>query len=276
MKAIIIFLNFMIVLPLFGIKNKMVSQESTVTKDENKKTILKTEISVPGRSPWTDTGIDLKSGQQFEINATGTVWANAVVSTGPDGITGRKDWEVYCVIKGKPHEGLIAKIGNDGEPFFAGSKGQWTVKNPGRLFFGVNDNDLGNNKGSFEVRILIYSESTVPIIIKGTVTWAETSVFVEKGETVSITATGKVWANASVSCGPEGVKDRPDWDMYCIVKGKPHAGLIARIGKSEPVFIGMAGTLTAKEAGILLLGVNDSDVGNNKGEFEVWVSQAIK
>lgn len=276
MKAVIVFLSFIIVLLLLSMKNQLSAQELTTTKGQKAKPLLEIEINVPGRAPWTDTGIDLKTGQYFEISAAGTVWANAEISTGPDGITGRKDWEVYCVIRGKPHEGLIAKIGADGEPFFAGSKGQWTVKNTGRLYFGVNDNDLGNNKGSFEVRIWVYNESPDAVIVKGTQTWTETSVFVEKGQSVALTASGKVWANASVNCGPAGVKDRPDWDVYCIVKGKPPAGLIARIGKSEPVFIGEAGTITAQDSGILFLGVNDSDVGNNKGEFEVFVSRDIK
>ena len=49
-------------------------------------------ISVNGKKTWTDTGIDVVKGQKIRITATGTVYANASVSGGPEGILNRPDW----------------------------------------------------------------------------------------------------------------------------------------------------------------------------------------
>ncbi len=94
------------------------------------------------------------------------------------------------------------------------------------------------------------------------------------GSKISLVAKGKVFANATVSGGPEGIANRPDRNVYCIVKDKPHAGLIAKIGNGKPVFIGAEHGFIATESGRLFLGINDSDVGNNKGEF--WVEVKVE
>ncbi len=44
---------------------------------------------------------------------------------------------------------------NKGNAFFVGSSLSFTACDSGELFFRVNDNDLGNNKGEFSVSVKV-------------------------------------------------------------------------------------------------------------------------
>lgn len=242
---------------------------------ENKKKGQVYTITVPGTKIWTDTKIDIWKGQHIYITAEGTVYANSSVYGGPEGISNRPDWDVYCLIKGKPHEALIMKIG-DGKVVFVGKTINYTASNNGRLYLGVNDNDVGNNKGEFRVKLELGPTQNLQggdIIVSGKKQWTRTGIHIEKGDRIEINASGKVYANSSVFGNPDGITNRPDWDYYCIVKGKAHAGLIARIGDEKAFFVGSSYSFTADASGELILGVNDNDTGNNKGEFSVSVSK---
>ena len=230
-------------------------------------------IIVDGKKTWTDTGIDVVKGQKISITATGTVYANATVSGGPEGIFNRPDWDTYCVIKGKPHVGLIMKIGN-GPAVFVGKALNYTAPLSGRIYLGVNDKDVGNNKGEFTAILYLSKISPVgggKIKVSGKQTWTTTGIRISKGQHVKITASGKVYANATVCGGPDGIPNRPDWDIYSVVKGKPHAGLTAKIGTGNAFFVGSSLSFTARDSGELFFRVNDNDLGNNKGEFSVSV-----
>ncbi len=103
--------------------------------------------------------------------------------------------------------------------------------------------------------------------------WTDAGVTVEEGQTLSLDAEGTVWASPSVSYGPEGEPNRPDWKKYSVIPEAPHLGLIARIGeKGAPFFVGRSYQARATASGRLWLGVNDHDAANNKGEFKVTVS----
>ena len=121
----------------------------------NSKMVIK-EIVVSGKKSWTDTGIEISKGQEIHINATGSVWANKSTECSPDGVY-KKKWEKYCVIKNVNHEALIGKIGNNGIPFLVGAQISLIPKQAGRLYLGVNDKDIRNNKGAFNV-IVKYSQ----------------------------------------------------------------------------------------------------------------------
>ena len=234
-------------------------------------TLTAQTIKVDGKKIWTDTGIDVAKGQKVSVTATGKVFANATVSGGPEGISGRPDWDQYCVVKGKLPECLIVKIG-EGEAFYAGKSITFTATESGRIFLGVNDTDVGNNKGEFIAQVTIAKpvpESSGGIKVPGNKAWTGTGVIFGKGRKLKIAASGEVLPNGVVKSGPEGVTDRPDWDVYCVVKSKGHAGLIARIGNGLPFYVGNSFEYVTDEPGELFLGVNDTDIGNNKGEFSV-------
>jgi hypothetical protein len=110
-------------------------------------------VSVAANRVWTDSGLDVASGQTLSVDATGKVWASKTLSYGPEGEPNRPDWQKYSVIAEAPHLGLIAKIGEDGGPFFLGRSYQARLTGAGRLYLGVNDKDAANNKGEFTVTV---------------------------------------------------------------------------------------------------------------------------
>jgi len=56
-----------------------------------------------------------------------------------------------------------------------------------------------------------------------------------------------------------------------VIKGVSHAALIGRIGHHQPFFVGEHYHHIVGESGMLYLGINDSDVGNNSGFLQVKV-----
>jgi hypothetical protein len=110
-------------------------------------------VTVDARTPWTDTDVDLRAGQEVMFSSTGQVrW-------GPgrrDGAEGERNSPVN---QGRPMPernaaALIGKIGQNGDPFFIGSDTQpIRVRASGRLFVGINDDVLQDNSGSLRVTI---------------------------------------------------------------------------------------------------------------------------
>ena len=110
-------------------------------------------VSVMARTPWTDTGIDVRPGQNVFFSATGEVrW-------GP----GRRDdaagehnspFNGNRPMPNRPAGSLIGKIGPNGDPFFIGGATEAIrVRGGGRLYLGINDDFLDDNSGSFRVVI---------------------------------------------------------------------------------------------------------------------------
>ncbi|NWG00489.1 MAG: hypothetical protein HXY19_06060 [Thermoanaerobaculaceae bacterium] len=114
-----------------------------------------TVVAVAADRVWTDSGLDVTKGREITIEAEGKVWANPTLSYGPEGESRRPEWKQYSVIAEAPHLGLIAKIGEDGAPFFLGRSYQARLATSGRLYLGVNDKDTANNKGEFTVKVTV-------------------------------------------------------------------------------------------------------------------------
>jgi Caspase domain len=110
-------------------------------------------VSVPATVHWLDTKQDVSEGQRVRIEATGQV-THAVGSpqVGPDGDP-RPELRQFNLLPSTNHAALIAKIGDQGQPFLVGSSLNTVAYTTGRLYLGVNDAGLGNNSGSFNVRI---------------------------------------------------------------------------------------------------------------------------
>jgi hypothetical protein len=108
-------------------------------------------ILVDSRTQWTDTGVDIRSGQPLLFSTTGEVrW-------GPnrrDGAGGERNSPRN---QGRPMPdrnaaALIGKVGENGDPFFIGdAKEAIRVRGSGRLYLGLNDDYLGDNSGSLRV-----------------------------------------------------------------------------------------------------------------------------
>ena len=108
-------------------------------------------LTLSGSTQWLDTGVSLNAGDGVGIRASGTITVVAGGSPlGPDGETctvdtNRADLQAPCY-------SLIGRIGN-GDPFEIGSAVQLTGVSGGELYIGVNDDNFGDNTGSWSVRI---------------------------------------------------------------------------------------------------------------------------
>jgi hypothetical protein len=116
--------------------------------------------TVPGNSRGTDTGIDVRSGDQITFTASGTVVAGQRAgSVGPEGKTSSGFGQIIGT-RPVPNAGVGALIGYirtaDGQmsqAFFVGSQLTFSVPADGRLYLAINDDDYRDNSGSFTVRI---------------------------------------------------------------------------------------------------------------------------
>jgi hypothetical protein len=112
-------------------------------------------IRVNGNQPWADTGIEVRAGDRLTFSSSGQIRVAqgdapetlaSVDGAGSFQSTGR-----YPVATA-PAGALIGRIGN-AAPFGIGSQTSLTMPASGRLFLGVNDDNFGDNSGSFTVTI---------------------------------------------------------------------------------------------------------------------------
>jgi hypothetical protein len=104
--------------------------------------------------------------------------------------------------------------------------------------------------------------------------WTPTGITVRQGETLSFTADGEI----RISGNPDDVASASGVRVQRFDRRAPMptvlaGALIGRIGNSEPFGIGTSGTFPAPAAGQLFLGINDSNVSDNEGEFRVQVNR---
>lgn len=103
--------------------------------------------------------------------------------------------------------------------------------------------------------------------------WTMAGVRVTKGQRLSFSTTGRVQFSARQehTAGPDGNPGVAAVDMP--VTGLPVGGLIGKVGNSAPFPIGSnTGPIVMPETGLLMLGVNDSDLSDNSGFFAVVVA----
>ncbi len=117
----------------------------------------RTDQTVPGQLAWTDTGLEVTTGDALGIRASGQVCYGGNGTTlcyGPDGngTVAPADWTAPSAAA----HGLVAKIGS-GTPFFVGATYIDTAAADGRLYLGSNDRvgTYGDNGGSYQAHIEI-------------------------------------------------------------------------------------------------------------------------
>jgi PA-IL-like protein len=111
-------------------------------------------ITVPARQAWTDTGIDVKTGDVVRFAAEGTVLRGPGQEDGPAGEM-NSPMNDRRPVPARPAGALIGRIGTSpSDVFFIGDdRGGFRVRTSGRLHLGVNDHYYADNSGSFEVRV---------------------------------------------------------------------------------------------------------------------------
>ena len=121
------------------------------------------------------------------------------------------------------------------------------------------------------------------VTVNGKPIYTHTAVIVHSGDTITITASGKIsFGGGKISgLGPGGIP----WGAECDAIANPHQrrlpwplrgapcwSLIGRIGKNKAIEIGPSQTFTADHDGELLLGVNDNFTRDNTGTWDAKVT----
>lgn len=103
---------------------------------------------------WTNSGWVVRKGQKIRIIGNGNISLGKGKSSNPSGLYDLED--SAKLLKSVPTGALIAVIGDDNNEFiYIGSERTFTAARDGALFLGVNEGNLNDNSGSFEVRIEI-------------------------------------------------------------------------------------------------------------------------
>ena len=111
-------------------------------------------FTVDPRERWTDTGLTVERGDviAFEMNGTVRLSNDASDVAGPAGAySGRR--AAQAPLPAQPAGALIGRIG--ASEFAIGNQSSITAPASGRLFLGVNDDHLADNRGQFEVFVSV-------------------------------------------------------------------------------------------------------------------------
>ncbi len=131
------------------------TQPSTQTGPATQSTFF--TIKVPVRADntnngWTNSGLVVRKGQRLRISATGRVFLGGGRFSTPSGMQGSADNEK--LMRGEATGALIAVIGDDNDDFLLiGTRRDFVAQRDGVLFLGVNEGNLSDNTGTYDVVI---------------------------------------------------------------------------------------------------------------------------
>jgi hypothetical protein len=101
---------------------------------------------------WTNSGLVVRRGQRIRVSASGRVTLGAGKVSTPAGIPAITDNDK--LMRSSPTGGLIAVIGDDNDDFiFIGARREFVAQRDGVLFLGVNEGNLNDNTGAYDVII---------------------------------------------------------------------------------------------------------------------------
>lgn len=101
---------------------------------------------------WTNSGLVVRRGQRLRISASGRVSLGTNRFATADGLPAIADRDK--LMRNQPTGGLIAVIGDDNDDFiFIGRGHDFVAQRDGVLFLGVNEGNLSDNTGAFDVVI---------------------------------------------------------------------------------------------------------------------------
>lgn len=107
---------------------------------------------------WTNSGWVVKKGQRIKISGSGEISIGSGKTTAAGGLYDFED--ETKLLKAVPTGALIAVIGDDNNEFiYIGAEREFVATRDGALFLGVNEGNLNDNSGSFDVKIEIAADS---------------------------------------------------------------------------------------------------------------------
>jgi len=111
-------------------------------------------VVVSADVPFVDTGVNVRAGQTVYFVALGQVRWGPNRKDGPEGEKGSRS-NPNRPIPNRPAAALIGRIGGElnGCFFLGNERGPIRMREPGRLFLGINDDLLTDNSGNFLVTV---------------------------------------------------------------------------------------------------------------------------
>jgi hypothetical protein len=110
---------------------------------------------------WTNSGLVVRKGQRLRISSTGRVSLGGGRFSTPSGIVGGVDNDK--LMRNEATGSLIAVIGDDNDDFLLiGTRRDFVAQRDGVLFLGVNEGNLNDNTGTFDVVIEAEAGATTP------------------------------------------------------------------------------------------------------------------
>ncbi len=139
---------------------------STPEKDTNPRpaapTFFTIKVSVRAdntNNGWTNSGLVVRRGQRLRITSSGRVDLGRRGFSTPAGVAMANDND--RLMRTEPTGGLIGVIGDDNDDFvFLGARHEFVAQRDGVLFLGINEGDLTDNRGSYDV--VIEAEAGTP------------------------------------------------------------------------------------------------------------------
>jgi len=111
---------------------------------------------------WTNSGLVVRKGQRLRITATGRVSLGGGRFSTPSGMPG-SSVDNEKLMRTESTGALIAVIGDDNDDFLLiGTRRDFVAQRDGVLFLGVNEGNLNDNTGTFDVVIEAEAGMTAP------------------------------------------------------------------------------------------------------------------
>jgi len=128
----------------------------------------------------------------------------------------------------------------------------------------TNNPPTSSNPTFFQINVRVHADNSS----NG---WTNSGLVVRRGQRLRISASGRVNLGNNRSATADGLPNIPDRDK--LMRNQPTGGLIAVIGDDNDdfVFIGRGRDFVAQRDGVLFLGVNEGNLSDNSGTFDVVI-----
>ena len=105
--------------------------------------------------------------------------------------------------------------------------------------------------------------------------WTETNFWCDQGDTFEISVTGRAWHDASAESevGPDGLTNGEHPEARVLADANT-ASVIGRLDSIPEIFyVGTGTTYECPAQGNLYLGINDTNLDGNSGEFHASITR---
>jgi len=130
-------------------------REDTQPMSSSAPTFFTTKVGVradAANNGWTNSGLVVRKGQRLRITASGRVSLGRGRFSTPGGLSNLNDQDK--LMRTEATGAVIAVIGDDNDDFILiGPRREFVAQRDGVLFLGVNEGDLTDNTGSYDIVI---------------------------------------------------------------------------------------------------------------------------